>query len=380
MDNMYRLPTPSFESELTGLLFDIERLRANVGLGTTPIETYRELHALFSTVMSVISARIEGNHTTVFDALDNAQPTSQAAREDRFHEITNITEAALYLENLDPTQPFTHTMIRQLHALAVDGLTREGDRTPGDYRSVDVAIGGSQHVPPSWVTVHAEMSSLLDFANTNFPPHKQILQIALAHHRFVWIHPFTNGNGRVSRLFTYAMLRRTVFSTRGYSALNPTSVFGNDRSLYMSALEQADDLSEEGNMHWATFFAQGIRGDLKRVVALQDHDYVSNSLVGPVIDSLYSSGTIDSATSDILKLALRVGRIKSADLVPILGRDSSHRTRIIKKLLNQQLIKQSDTGPRFYTLSLARGPLAHRIIRKLDELGFMPHILADDQP
>ncbi|WP_217639947.1 Fic family protein [Palleronia marisminoris] len=35
-----------------------------------------------------------------------------------------------------------------------------------------------------------------------------ILAAACAHHRLLWVHPFLNGNGRVARLMSYAMLRR----------------------------------------------------------------------------------------------------------------------------------------------------------------------------
>lgn len=36
MDDKYALPEPGFKSELVTLLFEIERLRANIGTGSTP--------------------------------------------------------------------------------------------------------------------------------------------------------------------------------------------------------------------------------------------------------------------------------------------------------------------------------------------------------
>ena len=90
MDNMYKLPEPAFNSELVTLLFEIERLRTDIGRGSTPVETYMELHYLFDTVMSVVSARIEGNHTTVYEALDNISTQSPRSLEDHLKEIINI--------------------------------------------------------------------------------------------------------------------------------------------------------------------------------------------------------------------------------------------------------------------------------------------------
>lgn len=378
MSEMYALPEPAFDSDLVALLFEIERLRANVGSGSTPVETYAELHHLFDTVMSVVSARIEGNHTTVFEALDSASNAPGLSLDDHLQEISNIAATARFIDSLDPREPISHVLVRELHARTVDSLKREGDPTPGEYRMQDVGITGSMHTPPSWVTVHPEMTALLEFANTEYPLPKQMLQVAVAHHRFVWIHPFHNGNGRVSRLFTYAMLRKTVFSNRGRSALNPTSVFGNDRAEYISALEGADSLSSAGTTRWATFFAQGIRDDLDRVVRLQDHDYVVSELIMPALLKLVDDGIISTTTRDVLLTVARRGVVKAGDLAAALPGDPSQRSRAIRNLIDRDLLRRSAEGPRFYHLALSRGPIASRLIRRLDELGFLPKMLSDD--
>lgn len=241
-----------------------------------------------------------------------------------------------------------------------------------------MAISGSGHVPPSWVTVHAEISDLLAFANHDRPMHEQMMQIALAHHRFVWIHPFRNGNGRVSRLFTYAMLRKTVFATRGYSALNPAAVFGNDRSAYIAALESADALDDEGTVSWITFFARGIRDDLARLVQLQDHEFVEAALVGPALTQLTRDGVLSRADETVLRAVLAAGVVKAGDLESVIPGTASQRSRVIRALLDRGLLRQAQDGPRFYLLSLSRGPLASRLIRRLNELGHLPKILEND--
>lgn len=376
--NLYELPQPAFDSPLVPLLFETERLRADIGTGTTPRDIVSELHRLFDTVMSVISARIEGNHTTVYEAVETIGRESSPAQEERLREITNIVDAVRHIDTLDPALPLTHALIRDLHARTVSGLTREGDPTPGIYRDTDVAISGSAHLPPSWVTVHADMSGLLDFANEDRPMHEQMMQIALAHHRFVWIHPFRNGNGRVSRLFTYATLRAKIFATRGDSALNPTAVFGNDRSAYIAALEAADTLDQAGTTSWITFFAQGIRDDLARLVQLQDHDFVVDRLVGPALTQLLTDGVIGPAEERAMRVILRAGVVKAGDLEGALPGTVSQRSRVIRSLLERGLLRQADEGPRFYRLSLSRGPLASRLIRRLNTAGLLPKILEND--
>lgn len=378
MTNLYRLPSLSFDSELVATLFAIERLRADIGTGDTPDDTYAELHLLFDTVMSVVSARIEGNHTTVYEALDRVEQRSTGTLDEQLREIANIVDVARYIDTLDPEQPLTHTLVRNLHARTVSDLTREGDPTPGAYRREDVAISGSRHRPPTWPTVHSEMSSLLDFANQDLQLHEQMMQIALAHHRFVWIHPFRNGNGRVSRLFTYAMLRRTIFATRGFSALNPTAVFGNDRSAYIAALEAADSLTDEGTITWSSFFVRGIRDDIARLVALQDHSHVIDVLVGPALGRLLRDGLVTEHEHRVLREALVRGTVKAGDLSEAAPGSASSRSRLIRDLLDRRLLQHSPIGPRFYRLSLSQGPLAPRIIRQLDTLGYLPKMLSED--
>ena len=225
------------------------------------------------------------------------------------------------------------------------------------------------------------MSELLDFANRDMPMHEQMLHAAIAHHRFVWIHPFTNGNGRVSRLFTYAMLRRNGFdSVPGYRAVNPTAVFGNDRDGYYAALEAADDLSGEGTIAWCQFFVHGLRDDLKRLVRMQDFTFVTDRLIDPAIDRLVASGGAGADESAALKIAARKGVVKASDLELALTGSPSQRSVVIRELVGRGLLVQDDRSPRFYRISLARGPLAPFVIRQLDAHGYLPRILKDDAP
>lgn len=383
MSSKYALPAVDFGSDLVRIAFEIERLRGNLGGGTTPARTLAELHALFRVVMSVISARIEGNRTTVYDALEALPAVGSPTRgaSDSLREISNILDGIDFIDTTDPAQQLTHVFVRELHRIAVDGLQREGDRTPGRYRTTEVTISNSAHTPPSHVYVHAEMSELLEFANRDMPMHEQMLHAAIAHHRFVWIHPFSNGNGRVSRLFTYAMLRRNGFdSVPGYRAVNPAAVFGNDREGYYAALEAADDLSPGGTVAWCEFFVRGLRDDLERLVQLQDFSFVMNRLVEPAIDRLTASGAATAGESAALKIAARQGVVKAGDLEPALPGSPSQRSVAIRSLVERGLLLHDDRGQRFYRVSMARAPLGQFVVRQLDELGYLPRLLKEDMP
>lgn len=147
-----------------------------------------------------------------------------------------------YIEEVTaPGTPLTEHFIRELHALTVVDLQREGDRTPGTYRPHPILIAQSAHRPPDAVSVPQYMGELVDFVNRADPPKYDLMKVALAHHRFGWIHPFGNGNGRVVRLLTYALLIKYGFNVgTANRLLNPTAVFCNDRERYYAMLSGAD--------------------------------------------------------------------------------------------------------------------------------------------
>ena len=105
-------------------------------------------------------------------------------------------------------------------------LVREGDATPGAYRVGQVQIAQSEHLPPDGLQVGSYMQELVSFINRADAPKYDLIKVALAHHRFGWIHPFGNGNGRVVRLLTYALMIKYGFNVKaGGRVLTPRRCF-----------------------------------------------------------------------------------------------------------------------------------------------------------
>lgn len=100
------------------------------------------------------------------------------------------------------------------------------------YRTTDVQILGSKLRPPPGYQVQAKMTEFLEWLAINKTKFHPIEYAALAHHRFVAIHPFEDGNGRTGRLFMNLLLMRT-----GYPI---AIILKNDRAKYYNALEEAD--------------------------------------------------------------------------------------------------------------------------------------------
>ena len=86
--------------------------------------------------------------------------------------------------------------------------TRERLRVdPGALRERHVQVGG--HIPVSPGAVPRFLDRF-EAVYSNLGKADTILASAAAHHRLLWIHPFLDGNGRVARLMSYAMLREII--------------------------------------------------------------------------------------------------------------------------------------------------------------------------
>jgi Fic family protein len=378
-----KYPEFAFDSDLTRAVIELERARADVNRGTTPPGFYFQLKDLFQLLTSIISARIEGNRTSILDAVvgDSNRRTSPDAGpfDEGVQEILNIQEAIDFIEEHVRTSPINHVFIRELHQLVVQGLSREGDRTPGAYRLGEVRIGQSAHQPPWPADVFDDMTELIEFIGQDVEPQMQLLQTAIVHHRFLWIHPFGNGNGRVSRLVTYAILVKQGFtSASDYRAVNPTAVFGSDRQGYYDNLRAADSLTNDGIVAWCTYVLAGLNADLKKLSRLRDADFVTKQILVPAIERLRVVGGLTAGEARALIIAANKTVIKAGDLSEALPGSPSTRSQAVRRILDRQLLTPLTESGRSYQLVFAPNDLTVHIVNRLDALGLLPRILHED--
>ncbi len=120
---------------------------------------------------------------------------------------------------------------------------------PGCLRHGEVKIGA--HIPPLAPSLPQFMER---FANAYDPLKlsqiKQVIAVAASHHRLLWIHPFYDGNGRVTRLFSHAYLKNINIGNSLWSVSRGLARSSNN---YKSLLMQADmvrqgDLDGRGNL------------------------------------------------------------------------------------------------------------------------------------
>jgi Fic family protein len=374
-----RLLDPTFASPLTDLVTELEYLRRLQMSGTTPLPAFMQLKNVFHLLESLASARIEGNHTTLADYVETKITADEVPKTDELQEIRNIESAMRLVEDsLQKGAPLSEHLLRGLHETTVKGLQREGDKTPGAYRSGPVKIAQADHLPPDHLQVPAYMAELVEFINRNDPPKYDLMKVALAHHRFAWIHPFGNGNGRVVRLLTYAVLIKYGFQVSEMGRLlNPAAVFCADRARYYEMLGNADKGTDEGLEEWCAYVLTGVLDEMKKVDQLADYAQLQSRILMPAVSYARERQLVTPQEAAVLVATIRGGVVKSADLEGAMpGLTASQRTYQIRKLVENRMIARISEGARFYTICFSHSVLLRGVIRALTDEGFIPPAVA----
>lgn len=137
------------------------------------------------------------------------------------------------IQELDLDVDLDISLILEIHRMAFSELYDWA----GKWRSVEVQVG--RHAPPHPSKVPALMYQFSDDLNFRLKRVREKEEVAdllaYLHHRFVWIHPFNNGNGRTARL-----LLNAAAMIKGFEPIQLYHRKGEARVEYIDALRTAD--------------------------------------------------------------------------------------------------------------------------------------------
>jgi Fic family protein len=195
--------------------------------------TAASLAQLVRIMNSYYSNLIEGNNTRPKDiekALAGEWVDDLAGRNLQIEAAAHVrlqTEIDQRFARNQLPEPASADFIKWLHHEFYRGASPEtlhikhGERTivmtPGDWRSTpDHDVSVRRHQPPTSERVDDFMNYFQDrYRVERLGKAARILAIPAAHHRFNYIHPFIDGNGRVSRLMSHAMAHNAVIGAHG---------------------------------------------------------------------------------------------------------------------------------------------------------------------
>lgn len=193
-----------------------------------------KLKERFEIEMTYHSNAIEGNTLTLKETywvIQQGITVKGKSLKDHL-EAKNHKEALTYLYDLvehENSNTISEHFIRSLHSLVIQDIDRN---IAGQYRKIDVFITGTEHVPPVALDVPYKMRELITWARGNYSKMYIVDFAAELHHKFVHIHPFQDGNGRVGRLLMNVFLMQHGFPL--------VIIQKNDRQKYYRVLAEAD--------------------------------------------------------------------------------------------------------------------------------------------
>lgn len=375
---MIKTLEPNYNSKLTDIIIQLEHLRGRSVSSTTSRQVFIQLKNLFHIIEALSSARIEGNHTTLAGFVEKRAAGEKA--DENIKEIMNLMKALDFIDENIANTAIDRAFILELHKTVVEGLSREGDENAGDFRQKNVSIANSKHTPPSHYDVADLMRELIDYINDVANSRDELLKIALAHHRFVWIHPFGNGNGRTVRLLTYAMLcKKGYIEPNALRLFNPTAVFAGNRHEYYDMLERADKGDDEGLLEWSEYFLSGIKNETEKTLRLADSSFVNNKLLLPAISRLSNAGVLTKLETSIMERAVRKTTIKAADIADLWSKEvvPSAIANQIKKMRDSGYLIALKEGGREYSINFIDNKLTRLVLDQMEYEGLLP-IRVDD--
>lgn len=249
-------PTCTKTPNIEVLIIELEALKRAFTYLNLPKQTITYLRRASMLKSSLYSARIEGNPLQMED-ISSATLTTPHSR--RKQEVANIARAFTLVEKY-AGQPVTIAFLKELHAVVLFELSGEA----GSLRQEESAIFNQAGVAVYLTPAPQRVSLLLDelVAYCNSKADHSAIRAAVAHMWFEKIHPFTDGNGRVGRLLSHAIIRQEGYDLGGVVPLE--EYLDQHRDEYYRALSSdTSDITQ-----FVEFFVNALVSQAKKTLEL----------------------------------------------------------------------------------------------------------------
>jgi Fic family protein len=213
---------------------------------------------------------------------------------------------------------------------------------PGAFRHRDVRVG--RHIP---VSPGAVPRFLAHFEKTYSRLGKTdaILAAAAAHHRLLWIHPFLDGNGRVTRLMSHAMLLEAldtgaVWSVARGLARNETSYKKHLAECDLTRRNDLDgrgNLSEEALVSFTRFFLETCVDQVTFMENLMQPERLRTRILLWAEEETRQN-LLPPRTGTVLEALLYRGELPRGDVAGLLGQTPRHARRTVAELLKRGVL------------------------------------------
>lgn len=325
-----------------------------------------ELRKLLRSMNSYYTNRIEGEHTRPSD-IERALQQDFAANADvarkqrlavahiRTEELCEAeldrrlaTEGADATRWLYSTEALTWLHKELFRDLSPDDLrlVDGSSMVPGELRQRGVAVG--RHEAPTAESLPLFMARWQEVYGSVRRGEASVVALAAAHHRLAWMHPFLDGNGRVTRLHTHLLLHGWGLTCGLWS---PLRGFARTEQQYKALLQAADEhrqgdldgrgnLTQRGLVQWIEYTldvfidqidfmtqqlsVQGMQGRIEAALAFET--------------SAVKSGVRNEALRPLHYLFATQGELSRADFKSMTGLGERVATSLLSSLLHRGFV------------------------------------------
>lgn len=295
--------------------------------------------------MAHSSTSIEGNTLDEYQVGMLAKGKKVVAEALEILEVKNYLQALKLVDKMHETKKsFETKAILDIHKSVITGLVDEnkvGVFRRGPVYIVNVSAYGSEelvYTPPKFNKVEPLINELLEWVNTKDEVHP-IIKAGIFHYQFVSIHPFTDGNGRSTRLLTLLYLYQSGYVFKKSLVLE--DFYNDNRKKYYESLQTGKNFEARENANltsWLEYFTEGFLFEVQRVkdLVLSSSNKSNNQII------------LNKDELKIVDFALNMGRITSDDVVDILDVPKRTAQDKLKKLVELKILKKTGLGPNTY--------------------------------
>lgn len=215
---------------------------------------------------------------------------------------------------------------------------------PGELRTGEVAVG--IHIPPA-AGVLPEFLRRLEqaYSSNHLSKLRRIIGVGAAHHRLLWIHPFYDGNGRVARLMSYAMLYRLGIGSGLWSVARGLARNVNRyKELLMAAdggrrndFDGRGNLSQSALTDFCEFFLQVSLDQVKFMESLLEPSELLRR-IEIFVEEEVRAGRLPKGSYPVLREALLTGEVDRAQARQLTGHQERMGRMVVSKLLEKGLL------------------------------------------
>lgn len=360
------LPRDSQADQVLGMAHDLRTEAARL-TGFCQSGVSQELARLLRSMNSYYSNKIEGEHTRPLEIeralLRDFSADAEKARLQRLAVAHIATEQWVHEQPVGVAESYSQGYLREIHRHLFGQLsdvdravrlydsegkvTEELTVTPGEIRAREVRI--KKHVAPAAAALPAMLQRWSTVYGTTRRGELQIVAAAAAHHRLVWIHPFLDGNGRVARLHSLAVLGALELTGGLWSPLRGlarqadrySERLGNADMPRQGDLDGRGQLGERMLLEWIEFFLGSCLDQVRFMSRMWNLPEMQGRLAALLAheEHVVRRGLRMQALRPLHYLFATQGEISRGDFASMTGLGERTATTLIGKLLDAGLLR-----------------------------------------